>query len=236
MVSDELNPKIFEYLKKKLSGKISESTIRPAISRKRGNYPSLTLNAAAELFAKQHGLTVHKFFNVSDREAFKTINIEKVKVKTQSQKIRPKIIEIAKYNTTNTLLKANLDEINKTYTFGCYTASFILCRKVLENLIIHQIFKKRYPTQSQQDRSKYFAFSKGRPFDFSILLTNLRDSSKDFPDKKLVERICILADGFKEEANDMTHSIYHIASKKELDEKNYQQILDLISELEKSII
>jgi len=235
MVADELNPKIFEYLKKKLNGKIAESTIRPAISRIRGKYLSLTPNAAAEVFANQHDLTVHRFLNDRDREAFKTIKIEKVKIKTHSPRTRVKIQEIASYETANKLLKANIDEINKTYTFGCYTASFILCRKVLENLLIHQIFQKKYPTQSQEDRSKYFDFSKGRPLDFSVLLSNLKKSATDFPDKKLVERICNLADRFKEEANDMTHSIYHIASKRELDEKNYQQILDLISELEKSI-
>jgi len=46
------------------------------------------------------------------------------------------MIEIAKYDANDKLLKTHLEEINKTYTFGCYTATFILCRKVLENLII----------------------------------------------------------------------------------------------------
>jgi hypothetical protein len=51
----------------------------------------------------------------------------------------------------------------------------------------------------------------------------------------LVERICDLAEGFKDEADDMTHSLYHIATKKEIDERNFQQILILIAELEKTI-
>jgi DNA-binding ferritin-like protein (Dps family) len=64
----------------------------------------------------------------------------------------------------------------------------------------------------------------------------LWNSSNDFDsEKQLVERICDLADGFKETANEMTHSLYHIARKKEIDEKGFQQILDLIEELEKSI-
>jgi len=32
----------------------------------------------------------------------------------------------------------------------------------------------------------------------------------------------------------MTHSLYHIAKKKEIDEKDFQEILDMISDLEKS--
>jgi DNA-binding ferritin-like protein (Dps family) len=72
--------------------------------------------------------------------------------------------------------------------------------------------------------------------DFDRLLTNLRNSANDFiPRNNLARRICSLAEGFKEDANEMTHSLYHIASKKEVDERNFQQILDLISELEKSI-
>ena len=68
------------------------------------------------------------------------------------------------------------------------------------------------------------------------MLSNLRDSAPDFnSEKTLVERICQLSDGFKEISNDMAHSRYHIARKNELDEKNYQEILDQIAELEKSI-
>jgi hypothetical protein len=146
------------------------------------------------------------------------------------------IIKFAKYETSDRFLKAHLDEINRTYTHDCYTATFILCRKVLENLIIHHILKKKYPTKSQKDREKYYDARRGRFHDFGILLSNLRESSSDFnSEKPLVERLCQLSDGFKETANDMTHSRYHIARKYELDEKGYQEILDQIAELEKSL-
>jgi hypothetical protein len=236
MARNELNPKILDYLKNKLKGKISETSIQPAISRIRRKDPSLTLNAAAHIYAIKYGLSVQKYFTKPDREVFKTTQIEiKKKVIHRNNKI--KIIEIAKYGTNDKLLKANINEINKTYTSKCYTASFILCRKVLENLIIHHILKKKYSGNSLKEREKYYDISRNRYLDFSILLSNLRSSGNDFqPENKLVERICDLAGGFKEEANDMTHSVYHIATKKELDEKNYQQILDLISELEGKIV
>jgi hypothetical protein len=235
--SDLLDTRIFEWLKKRLNGKVSESTIRPAISRIRRRNPSLTLNAAAEVFATRHNESVQKFFNERDREAFKTIRIEKVSIIPSTRGRRREIVEIAKYDTSDRMLKAHLDEINKTYSHGCYTATFILCRKVLENLVIHHVLRKKYSTKSKQDREKYFDFDRNRFLDFSTLLSNLRDSSIDFSsEKSLVERICDLAGGFKETANEMTHSLYHIARKNEIDEKGFQQILDLIAELEKSII
>jgi len=236
MRTPELDPRIVEYLKKRLKGRVSEHTIKSAISRIRRKYPSLTLNAAAEILANKYEESVQKFFNQQDRECFKSTKIEKVTIKTSKPRGKRAIIEIAKYNTKkDNLLKSHLEEINKAYTCGCYTATSILCRKVLENLIIHHILKKKYPTKSQQHREKYFDFERNGYLGFSILLSNLRTSAKEFSDRKLVERICDLAEGFKDEADDMTHSLYHLATKKEIDEGNFQQILDLISELEKTL-
>ncbi|MEM3576886.1 MAG: hypothetical protein QXX51_00310 [Candidatus Bathyarchaeia archaeon] len=234
MKKPELDPRIVQKIKRK--GKISEKTIRPAISKIRGDNPSLTLNAAAEIFAKKHGFSVSRYLNDKDRDALKSLQIEKIKVPVGKPKSRKKIAIIANYDTTDPLLKAHIDEINKTYTYGCYTATFILCRKVLENLIVHHILRKKYPENSEQHRSKYFDFNRNRNLDFNKLLTNLRESSKDFgPEKSLVERICQLAERFKEEANEMTHSLYHIATKKEIDEIRFQYILDLIKKLERTL-
>lgn len=233
--AERSDPRIFEFLKKRLEGKISEWTIRPAISKIRRKNPSLTLNASAEIFAIGHGESVQRFFNERDREVFRTIKIEKVVIPTHKTRSKQKIIEIAKYETNDKLLKKHLEEINKTYTFHCYTATFILCRKVLENLIIHHILKKKYPI-TKYDREKYYDFEKGRFLDFSVLLSNLKRASTDFgAEKKLVERIISLAEGFKETSNEMAHSLYHIARKNEIDEKGFQEILDLIAELEKSL-
>jgi len=162
--------------------------------------------------------------------------METVKIRFPRLRQGKEIIVIARYDTGDKWLRAHLNEINKTYTHQCYTATFILCRKVLENLIIHHILKKKYPDRSRQHREKYLDFSKNRYLDFERILTNFRNSSNDFlPEKDLAERICDFAEGFKEKANDMTHSLYHVATKKEMDEKNFQQILDLVATLEKSL-
>jgi hypothetical protein len=85
MKKTELDHRIFDLLKKKLSGKVSEHTIRPAITRIRRKNPSLTLNAAAEIFAKRYGESVQKFFSERDREAFGTIRTEKVNIEVSKQ-------------------------------------------------------------------------------------------------------------------------------------------------------
>ncbi len=132
-----LNPKIMKILEEKTKGKITKQAIRNELSRIRREDPSLTLNAAAEIFAKKRRFSVVRYLEDKDRETLKSVKIEKIKIPPLQVKQRKKIIELAKYDTNDKLLKAHLGEINKTYTFGCYTATFILCRKVLENLIIH---------------------------------------------------------------------------------------------------
>jgi len=236
MRKTELNPRIFEWLKERLKGRISEKTIRPAISKIARKDVS-TLNEAAAKFAQKHGEDLpRRFMKSADREKIVEIRTETRSRQSSRARTERTIIQFAKYETSDRFLKTHLDEINKTYTYGCYTATFILCRKVLENLIVHHILKKKYPTKSQQHRQKYYDPPRGRLLDFSVLLSNLRDSAPDFnSEKTLVERICQLSDGFKEISNDMAHSRYHIARKNELDEKNYQEILDQIAELEKSI-
>ena len=236
MGKTKLDPRILKKLVDKTAGKITEHSIRTALSRIRRKHPSLTLNAAAEVFAKKRNFSVARWLNDKDRETLKTVVIEKIKIPSAKARRTKEIVKIASYDTDDKLLKAHLDEINKAYTFGCYTATFILCRKVLENLLVHHILRKKYPKKTREHRGKYYDFNRNRILDFNRLLTNLKASSNDFaPEKKLVERICQLAEGFKETANEMTHSLYHIATRKEIDNKNFQYILDLIGRLEKTL-
>jgi len=236
MRKTKLDPRILKRLIEKTKGRISEHSIRPALSRIRKEYPFLTLNAAGEIFAEKYDFSVFKYLNDKDRESLRAVEMKKIEIPIKKGRQTKKLIRIANYETDDRLLRAHLDEINKSYTHSCYTATFILCRKVLENLIIHHIMRKKYPRRTKEHRSKYFDFNRNRPLDFDKLLGNLRASSNDFlPDKKLVERICQLAEGFKETANEMTHSLYHIANKKEIDNKNFQHMLDLIRTLEGSL-
>jgi len=226
----KLNPKIWEKLKTKLKGKISEPALRNKLSRIRKKY-HVTLNAAAHLIAQDEGFSVMRWLNEEDVGSLRPIREIKIVHKIPRKE---KITTIAKYPTDDRLLEAHLREINRAYTYKCYTSTFILCRKVLENLII-RIMRGKYPEDKREHREKYFDFNRGRFLDFGILIKNLGNSSKDFgPEEKLVKRICEMASGFKETADEMTHSLYHIATKKEIDEKNFQYILNLIQKLEES--
>lgn len=231
-------PRLKPIILKKLMTKtqLDKSSVGEALSRIRRKYGFLTLNASAEVFAKSRDFTVMRHLDPIDREALSHLETKKITIPIKEKKKADVIIKIAIYETEDTLLKKHIDEINRTYTYHCYTATFILCRKVLENLILN-ILKAKYPENDIDNRTKYIDIKKGRIADFSVLLTNLGESSKDFgpPYNKLANRICQLSEVFKDEANDMTHSLYHIASKKEIDENKFQEILDLIKKLEDSI-
>lgn len=224
-------------LKEKTKGEISEKSIRNELYKIGGDKPYLTLNAAAVIFAKKKGFNVPRYYlDDKDRESLKGIKIEIIKITQSKSKKRKKTIEIAKYNTNDKLLKDHLKEINKTYNCACYTATFILCRKVLENLLIFHILRKKYPENKKDHREKYYDINRERFLDFEKLIKSLRNCAIDFgPENKLVKRICDIATGFKETANEMTHSLYHIAIKKDIDNKNYQYILDLINKLEETL-
>lgn len=228
----KLNPKIWGKLKTKLKGKISEQALRNKISRTKEKY-RVTLNAAAYLIAKDEGFSIMRWLNDEDIKSLRSV--QEVRRIIRKRPRKEKIITIARYPTTDKLLEGHLKEINHAYTYKCYTSTFVLCRKVLENLII-QILRRKYPENKEGHRKKYFDFNRGRFLDFGVLLKNLRNSSKEFgPEKQLVKRICEKADKFKETADEMTHSLYNIATKKEIDEKNFQHILDLIQKLEEKM-
>lgn len=150
--------------------------------------------------------------------SLRNIEFKPVLIKVPASK-RKKVIEIVQYETNNRFFKAHIDEINKAYTYGCYTAYFILMIKVLENFLV-EILRKKYPENKKEHKEKYFNFNKGRYHDFNVLLSNLRKSSKEFgSEKKLIETFCNRASEFKETANDMAHSIYQVARKRHRGEK-----------------
>lgn len=232
-----IDPKILKKIKEKTQGKLSEHSIRPAISRIKSKYGFLTDNSAAEVFSKKHGFSIQRYLNEKDRDTLKSVEIKKIEIPQTRPRQKKKIVKIAIYETDDKFLKKHLDEINRAYTYGCYTATFILCRKFLENLIVHHILKKKYPKKTLDHREKYFDINNRRNLFFNKLIENLRSSSKDFlTEKSLVERICQLADGFRETANEMTHSLYHIAKKREIDNKDFQELLDLIARLENNLV
>jgi len=227
-------------VKQKLDPKILSKLIEIYPDRKKGsiqarlsqisNKDGITLGAAAEVMAKQRKRTVNSLLDEEDKKCLRNIEIKIIKVKSNSNSRRSlKIKMFIVYETENKFLKAHIDEINRCYDAHGYTASFILIRKIIENLIT-EIIKKKFP--NKEDKKLYLNFNTGHIRDLSEMIKNLKERLGGFdPDeKKLIQKILSLSENFKNDANDKTHSLYHIAKKKELDDADPRQILDLISE------
>jgi len=233
----KLKPEIIAFLMKKTHRK--EATIRQNVSFLRRKYPKLSINAVAQIYALQNNTNILTKLSPEERISLPNMDIEKsVKViqKTPDESSKRKIIEFVKYETNDPFVKAHITEINKTYTYGCCTATFILCRKVAENMLI-DIIKKKYPQNKRENIELYFDTAKGRTKEFSEILSALAKKASDFgPDKALLERIINRAGQFKDDANNKVHSWYHIVrSRKEIDDTNFQDIIDMIIKLEKGL-
>lgn len=228
MGRQKLNSKILAKLKKRFPDK-SENAIRVKLS-KLSKQHRISLNSASEIWGKAEGFSTWGLLNEEDRKSLGDKNTQIIKIKNNSNKNLTKKIIFIKYSTKNKFLERHIDEINKCYSAKCYTASFILIRKVIENLIV-EIVKKKFPSKTKEHKEIYLDLSKRRILGLSSLIKNIRNKSGEFDpeEKKLVQRILQLSEEFKDDANDKTHSLYHLSSKKELDDKNPQQIFDLIN-------
>jgi hypothetical protein len=226
-----LNVKILDHLSKKLD--LKENSIRQYISGIKVKYPELTQNAAAHFFALSRRETVRRMLTKEDKKTLRGTEIikpERIKVK-QIKENKNKVIEFFKYNTDNEFLRGHINEIDKAYTATCYTCVFILCRKVIENLII-AILEKKFP----RERVLYWDNARERYLDFSIILNNLYNKRLEFNPSKIgaIERLKQLAKPFKKDCNNKTHSLFHLVKrKKEIDDIGINEILGLIKILEK---
>jgi len=226
----KLSPKILSFLAKKTS--IREQSIRNSLSSIKKTMPNLTQNAAAQVFALKRGFSISQKLSRDDKSTLPNMELHRPVKINQSKKKRKSLARLVSFETEDKFLQAHIIEINKAYTARCYTATFILCRKIMENLLI-EILRKKYPGSSQSDRLLYYNHNQGKFHDLKIIIKNLKLKARDFgPEKKQIELICKKSTEFKEDANDKTHSLFHIVkNKKEIDDKDPQTVLDLVENL-----
>lgn len=233
-----LKHEIVEYLAKILEK--SERTVTKDIYLLTKQYPNCTKNAVAQIYALKHGKSIFRKLDKEDKGSLPNIELEKQKIKISEKmprkREREKIIEFIRYPTNDRFRKAHIDEVNRAYTYKCYTSAFILCRKIIENLLT-DIIRRKFPQNKIENIELYFDIHKGRTRDFSEILTNLRKKSDDFgPDRNILERVVFLSEQFKDDANNKVHSWYHIVrNQRELDDTNVQDIIDMIVKLEQGI-
>lgn len=226
----QLNPKILKYLSIRLE--LSENSVRQYISGIKIKYPRLPQNCAAQIFAQERRESVRRFLTIEEKKSLPGIEIEKPeKIKVKQKADRKNIVKnFFKYQTDDPFKKGHIEEVNKAYTAGCYTCVFILCRKIIENLIT-AILENKFP----EERCLYWDPSSNRYLDFSVILDNLYSKKSDFnpSNTKSIERLYQLAKPFKKDCNDKTHSLFHLVKrKKEIDDIGINEILNLIKNLE----
>jgi hypothetical protein len=239
-MSSKLNPEILELLKKR-TGKVI-STLRSEISRIRQTYPTLTRNAAAHLVAQKNNTSVLQKLDSEDRESLKGISITskgnllkeaRVSSRGKNTHDRKQSTPIINYDSREYFVKEHIKELSRAYYSKCYTAVFVLFRKIIENLTI-DIIKAKFPTRFDL----VYNSSLHRYHDFSFVLENLYNERNGFTHdgKTAIERLNQLVKPLKNDANDKTHSWFHIVkSPMEIDNLQLQSIIELIIFLEKEV-
>ncbi len=129
-------------------------------------------------------------------------------------------------------------EINRCYKIGAYTASFILSRKLIENLII-DILRKKYP-KNEENLKIYCRVEnkKAKRFhDLAILLENLKKKKIEFGiDEEIIDEFFKFIKPFRPKANSSAHSIIIWGSKEDLDKLQIEKMIGLLIKVYKSLV
>ena len=238
MARKELDDRILNHLIKKLSTHNPQS-IRNGISGIKSKY-GVTPNAAAKEYARQNKIKVDRWIKEKDLQSWQTIpkdNVQnKIIVKTIKKQKAKTVKEYIYYDTTDRFVLGHINEVNICCTYGAFTAAFILCRKIIENLLIEDIILKKY-TSKKDSIPIYFDTGRGRNKDFSEILKNLNAKKTDFgPQKQMLSSLLQKTKIFKDDANNKTHSTYDLVRNlKDLDIEKIKDILHLIEKLKQTI-
>ena len=238
MAKKQLDDRILNHLIKKLS-KHNPQSIKNAISGIKSKY-GVTLNAAAKEYARKNNIKVDRWISREDLESWQKIPSDQTSTKVIVKKInnqKSKIVkEYIRYDTEDRFVLGHIKEVNICCTYGAFTAAFILCRKIIENLLIDDIILKKYPLK-KDSIPIYFDPSQGRSKDLSQILKNLLARKSDFgPQKQLLSSLMNKTKVFKDDANNKTHSTYHLVrNQQELDIENIKDILEMIEKLKQSL-
>lgn len=239
-MATKLNPEILQALHERTGKAIP--TLRSEISRIRQKHPTLTSNAAAHLVAQNHRSSVLQKLDREDRESLKGVALaSKVNTPTEVKIIakarkpldKNRLKPIINYESENYFVKEHIRELTQAYNSKCYTCAFILFRKIIENLVI-DILKSKFPNKFDL----VFDTNRQRYQDFSVVLDNLYKERTSFSHdgKKAIERLNQLVNPFKKDANDKTHSWFHVVkSPSEIDNLQLQPIIELVKILEKEV-
>ncbi len=143
----------------------------------------------------------------------------------------PDLIQIEFKNIFYRELK---EEINKCYKLGAFTATFILSRKLIENLLI-DVLRLKFPV-NKGNLEIYYRTDKKRFNDFAVLLENLENKKNEFGiDKENIEEFLKLVKPFRPSANSNAHSLIIRGKKEEIDFYQIERMAGLLIRLKQNI-
>src|SRR5258708_7757686 len=168
-----------DILKKLMTLKLTKGTVRVAIANIKRQNSGLTSNAAAQVYAQKHQMSFMPKLDAEDRVSLTTMKAQPTyfpviaKKSSGKQSSQQKWVEFFSYPTTDIFQKKHIEEINITYNAKCYTATFLLCRKVIQNLIVDLLTTQFPPNKGKQNKELYYDLNKKRFLDFSFILYTL---------------------------------------------------------------
>ena len=82
--------------------------------------------------------------------------------------------------------------------------------------MVIDLLRAKFPPTTRENKELYYDTNRKVYNDFSKVLENLFQKRRDFGmEEKKIERLNQLCKNFKDDANDKTHSLFHIVERKE---------------------
>lgn len=107
-------------------------------------------------------------------------------------------------------------EINGSYRCGLPSATWILLRKIFENLLLDSL-RIKYGTAKLE---LFYWKQRGRPHDFSKLLSNFKKNLSDFtPYSSALDKVIIMLERFKVIGDSNAHSIDVLVTMESIDKQ-----------------
>ena len=119
-------------------------------------------------------------------------------------------LEVAHYKGGGKNIVAIGDQINATYEFELYDACAVLCRRLLESLLILSFKHSKVEARIKDPAGKY------------LFLSNIVTIAKSDPDLDLSRNVNDYLHDIVEVGNLSAHSIFIIATKRDLDLIKYK--------------
>lgn len=244
MPRNKTKPEVLERLQE--ITKMGKESLVQKISRKVSS-TGLTHNAAAHVIAVENDSTLWGKLDENDKHSWReyqsrlgrqsqTVVIKQVsKGRGNNEKGQKKpLIDYVSYHPNHAhFVNGHIQELTKAYHAECYTAVFILFRKIIENLII-DILRAKFPMRRDL---VYFAAQK-RYHDFSVVMENLFNERSAFSadGEKAIARLNGIVGPFRKEANDRTHSwFYLVTSPNEVKDADLPAIIETVKVIEKEV-